>query len=116
MTRQEIAAQAMCALIATRRKYNTKKQLCDNAIAYADMLMRRLGEIPTDAQQRSEAGQTHAELGQSEVTKTSDQELEPKKLDADEVIAWIEKHASLFAANWAIMEDVIEQFKKDFGL
>lgn len=47
----------MCALIATRRKYNTKKQLCDNAIAYADMLMRRLGEIPADAQQRSEAGQ-----------------------------------------------------------
>lgn len=57
MTRQEIAAQAMCALIATRRKYNTKKQLCDNAIAYADMLMRRLAEIPADAQQRSEAGQ-----------------------------------------------------------
>lgn len=57
MTRQEIAAQAMCALITTRRKYNTKKQLCDNAIAYADMLLRRLAEIPADAQQRSEAGQ-----------------------------------------------------------
>ncbi len=57
MTRQEIATQAMCALIATRRKYNTKKQLCDNAIAYADMLMRRLAEIPADAQRRSEAGQ-----------------------------------------------------------
>lgn len=57
MTRQEIATQAMCALIATRQKFNTKKQLCDNAIAYADMLTRRLREVPLDAQQRSEAGQ-----------------------------------------------------------
>ena len=57
MTRQEIATQAMCALIATRQKFNTKKQLCDNAIAWADMLIRRLGEVPPDAQQRSEAGQ-----------------------------------------------------------
>lgn len=107
MTRQEIAAQAMCALIATRRKYNTKKQLCDNAIAYADMLMRRLGEIPTDAQQRSEAGQDinedFAPIGH-------------KKLDAAEVIYWLENYASLFVANWASMENIIEQFKIDFKL
>ncbi len=106
MTRQEIATQAMCALIATRREYNTKKQLCDNAIAYADMLMRRLDEIPADAQQRSETGQDinedFAPIG--------------KKVDAAEVIEWIKNYASLFAANWAILEDVIKQFKRDFKL
>lgn len=106
MTRQEIATQAMCALIATRRKYNTKKQLCDNAIAFADMLTRRLAEIPTDAQQRSEAGQDineyFAPIG--------------KKVDAAEVIEWIKNYASLFVANWASMENIIEQFKIDFKL
>lgn len=60
--------------------------------------------------------QTHVELGQSAVTKKSDQELESKKLDADKVIEWIKNYASLFAANWAILDDIIEQFKKDFGL
>ena len=59
MTTQErmtIAAQITCALIGGRERYATKKQLVDNAIAYTDMLARRLGEIPPDAQQRSEAG------------------------------------------------------------
>lgn len=56
--RQNIAAQAMCALIARQAiKFENKKQLVDNAIAYTDMLARRLKEIPTDAQQRSENGQ-----------------------------------------------------------
>ena len=55
--RLNIAAQAMCALIASRAiKYENKKQLVDNAIAYTDMLARRLAEIPADAQQRSESG------------------------------------------------------------
>lgn len=56
--RQNIAAQAMCALIARQAiKFENKKQLVDNAIAYTDMLARRLAEIPADAQQRSESGQ-----------------------------------------------------------
>ena len=56
--RQNIAAQAMCALIARQAiKFENKKQLVDNAIAYTDMLARRLKEIPADAQQRSENGQ-----------------------------------------------------------
>lgn len=55
--RQEVATWCLCALIASRAKYNTKKQLCDNAIAFADMLARRLAEIPADAQQRAEANQ-----------------------------------------------------------
>jgi len=56
--RQNIAAQAMCALITRQAiKFENKKQLVDNAIAYTDMLARRLEEIPADAQQRSESGQ-----------------------------------------------------------
>ena len=56
--RQNIAAQAMCALIARQAiKFENKKQLVDNAIAYTDMLARRLAEIPADAQQRRESGQ-----------------------------------------------------------
>ena len=56
--RQNIAAQAMCALITRQAiKFENKKQLVDNAIAYTDMLARRLEEIPQDAQQRSESGQ-----------------------------------------------------------
>lgn len=55
--RQNIAAQAMCALITRQAiKFENKKQLVDNAIAYTDMLARRLEEIPADAQQRSESG------------------------------------------------------------
>lgn len=55
--RAQIAAQFACALINRRDfKFDTKKQLVDNAIAYADMLNRRLGEIPQDAQVRSEEG------------------------------------------------------------
>lgn len=60
--RATIAAQAMCALIMSRRKYDTKKHLCDNAIAYADMLVRRLAEIPIDAQQRAEHGSKQYEI------------------------------------------------------
>ena len=56
---------------------------------------------------------THAKLGQLEATKTSDQELsnkiEPKKLDADKVIAWLE-------ANICDFEYYVKLFKKDFGL
>lgn len=49
------------------------------------------------------------ELGQSEVTKTSDQELESKKLDVDDVIAWL-------VANIIDFEYYVKLFKKDFGL
>lgn len=58
----EIAARAMCALISRRDyKFETKKQLVDNAIAYADMLRRRLSEIPQWAQEASETGKRHRE-------------------------------------------------------
>ena len=60
--RATIASQAMCALIVSRRKYDTKKHLCDTAIAYADMLARRLAEIPIDAQQRAEQGSKQYEI------------------------------------------------------
>ena len=57
--RLTIAAQAMSCLLAAGgdSRYGTKKRLADNAIAYADMLLRRIKEIPADAQVRSEQGQ-----------------------------------------------------------
>lgn len=56
--RREIATRAMSALIArVPNPFLDKKKIVDNSIAYADMLIRRLGEIPEDAQQRSENGQ-----------------------------------------------------------
>ena len=59
MTRQEVTVKILCAMIRTREaQCSTKKQLVDNAIAYADMLERRLSEIPTDTQERSELGQS----------------------------------------------------------
>lgn len=58
--RLDIATQAMCALISNKAiKYENKKHLVDNAIAYADMLLRRINEIPDDAQQRSENGMSN---------------------------------------------------------
>lgn len=50
-----------------------------------------------------------AELGHFRLTKTSDQELESKKLDPDEVIAWL-------VANICDFEYYVKLFKKDFGL
>lgn len=56
--RREIATRAMCALIGRApNPVSEKKRVVDNAIAYADMLLKRLKEIPADAQQRSENGQ-----------------------------------------------------------
>lgn len=59
MLRREMAVRAMCALIQAHKNpfLGNKKILVDNAIAYADLMIRRLGEIPTDAQVRSEKGQ-----------------------------------------------------------
>lgn len=57
MTRLEIAAGVLPALVSRFSSTQGKKQICDNAIAYADMLLKRINEIPADAQQRSEAGQ-----------------------------------------------------------
>lgn len=55
--RLEIATRCLAALISAKAFHqDSKKQICDNAIAYADMLLRRISEIPADAQQRSEAG------------------------------------------------------------
>lgn len=56
LIRAQIATTALHALITAKMPFG-KKQMCDQAIAYADMLLRRLAEIPADAQQRSEAGQ-----------------------------------------------------------
>lgn len=59
MLREEIAVRAMCALIqAHKNPFNgNKKIVIDNAIAYADLMIRRLRQIPADAQERSEKGQ-----------------------------------------------------------
>lgn len=57
MTRIEIAAQVLPSLVSRYGSTQGKKQIVDNAIAYADMLLKRIKEIPADAQQRSEAGQ-----------------------------------------------------------
>jgi hypothetical protein len=50
----------------------------------------------------------------------SEDELEPyvehKTLNPAEVIAWLEKNATLFGAKWCHTENILEQFKKDFGL
>lgn len=72
--RMEIAARAMCALIAGRAydARNAKKQLVDNAIAYADLLGRRLEEIPPDAQQRSEAGARRPRIDWEEIHRIAD--------------------------------------------
>lgn len=81
------------------------------------------GHTPQEAAERlhkylleKQGKQTHSVLGQSEVTKTSDKELEPKMLNADKVIAWLEDQACL---GW--IEDVevhifVDKFKKDFGI
>lgn len=63
MLREEIATRAMCALItaSTRPFSGNKKLVVDNAIAYADLMLRRLAEIPRDAQERSEKGQMQNE-------------------------------------------------------
>lgn len=52
------------ALVSRHGSVQGKKQICDNAIAYADMLLKRINEIPADAQQRSEAGQTKNNIQQ----------------------------------------------------
>lgn len=59
MLREEMAVRAMCALIEAHNNpfSGNKKIIVDNAIAYADLMIRRLGQIPTDAQERSEKGQ-----------------------------------------------------------
>ncbi len=43
-------------------------------------------------------------------------EKQKGKLDADEVIEWLERNATLFGANWCHTENIIEQFKEDFGI
>lgn len=70
--RQQIATRAMVALIEKYDGVWTKKRICDNAIAYADMMWRRFNEIPPDAQQRSEAGQ-HADVDWDEINRISEQ-------------------------------------------
>ena len=59
MLRREIAVRTMCALIQAHKNpfSGNKKIVVDNAIAYADLMIRRLGQIPMDAQERSEKGQ-----------------------------------------------------------
>ena len=57
MLRDEIAVRAMCALIQKSPFNGNKKIVIDNAIAYADLMIRRLRQIPEDAQERSEKGQ-----------------------------------------------------------
>lgn len=70
--RYDTAAKAMCALISRRDyKLESKRQLVDNAIAYADMLRRRLAEIPADAQQRSEAGMRRPRIDWAEIERIS---------------------------------------------
>lgn len=62
MERLEIASQVLPALVNRYASTQGKKQIVDNAIAYADMLIKRIKEIPADAQQRSEAGQRTNDL------------------------------------------------------
>ena len=70
MNRQEAATTILCAMLRTREaQHMTKKQLVDNAIAYTDMLTRRLGEIPEDAQQRCEQGRSYERVNWEEVER-----------------------------------------------
>lgn len=68
LTKRELfTLVAMNGLIRKKEgMYATKKQLVDNAIAYADMALRRLNEIPCDAQQKCEQGKNKWEKQQYE--------------------------------------------------
>lgn len=59
MLREEIAVRMLAALIHSSKTplRDNKKLYVDNAIAYADMFLRRIKQIPHDAQERSEQGQ-----------------------------------------------------------
>lgn len=73
--------------------------------------------LPATKEQRDLLFQKMKQAGfEWDAEKKELKKIESKKLDAAEVIEWIKNYASLFAANWAILEDVIEQFKRDFGL
>lgn len=52
MLRREIAIRAMCALIQAHNNpfSGNKKIIVDNAIAYADLIIRRLGQISEKGQ------------------------------------------------------------------
>ena len=65
MTRQETATTILCAML----QHMTKKQLVDNAIAYTDMLTRRLQQIPEDAQQRCEQGRSYERVDWDEIER-----------------------------------------------
>lgn len=57
-------------MIRTREaQHLSKKQLVDNAIAYTDMLTRRLEQIPEDAQQRAEDGRTYERVDWDEIER-----------------------------------------------
>ena len=70
MTRQETATTILCAMLRTKAATGmTKKQLVDNAIAYTDMLTRRLEQIPEDAQQRAENGRSYERVDWDEIER-----------------------------------------------
>lgn len=74
MTRQETATTILCAMLRTKAATGmTKKQLVDNAITYADMLTRRLEQIPEDAQQRAENGRTYERIDWDEIERITNE-------------------------------------------
>lgn len=87
----------------------TISSLLDNTILYHTDITKEEALAWLEKQGKK----TYAKLGQSEVTKTSDQELsdiiEPKKIDSNKVIAWL-------VANILNYEYYVKLFKKDFGL
>lgn len=63
----------LCAMLRTKAATGmTKKQLVDNAIAYADMLTRRLEQIPEDAQQRAENGRDYERVDWDEIERIAE--------------------------------------------
>lgn len=75
--RLTLAAHALQGLLASRAFSNdTKKRVCDNAIAYADMMLRRLAEIPPDAQEITEQRSKRPRIGDNvdwnEINKIAD--------------------------------------------
>ncbi len=76
--RLQLAAHALQGLLASRACQNdSKKRVCDNAIAYADMMLRRLAEIPPEAQENSEARSKRPRIGKDvdweEVSRIADE-------------------------------------------
>ena len=72
---------------------------------------------PATKEQRDLLFQKMKEAGYEwDTEKKEVKKIEPKTLNADEVIEWLDKNADLFDAKWCYTKNIIEQLKQDFKL